>query len=114
MFDAANHFAADFLLRDKTHVDQPAQMKRQCRSRYIEARLNLADVQAGRSSTDQQPVDIKARQIAQFGQTSCGKSTIHTNKLRPRTIKSNYNPSFIVMMAEFLLVQVGACVRYVS
>ena len=30
MLHAANHLAADFLLRNETNIDQPAQMKSQC------------------------------------------------------------------------------------
>jgi hypothetical protein len=53
MLHAANHFAADFLLRDEPHIDQPAQMKGKGRGWNMDARLDIADVQAGGPSANQ-------------------------------------------------------------
>ena len=77
MLDAANHLAPDLLLREQADIGQPAQMKGQRRGRHIETRLYLADGEARGSGLDQQPVDIETGRIAEFGQTSGGKSTIH-------------------------------------
>ena len=58
MLHAANYLAPDFLLLEKSNVDQTAQMKGEGGGRHAKSRLDLAYIQAGRSSADQQSVDI--------------------------------------------------------
>ena len=78
----AKHFAADFFLRDKPDIDQATQMESECGGRHAESGLNLPDIQAAGSGTNQQPVDIEPRQVAQLRQATCGKSAVHVSQTR--------------------------------
>lgn len=74
---ATLHLASDLFLSDETCGDQPAQVKCQCRCRKAEASLDFADGKTAWASANQQPINIKAGQVAQFGEAACGKFAVH-------------------------------------
>lgn len=66
VLSAADHSAPDFFLRDQACANEAAQMKGERGSRYVETRLDIGDVEAGRSGPNQKPINIQPGQITQF------------------------------------------------
>ena len=73
----ADHRAARFFLRDEAGANQSAQMKGERRGRYVEAALDIGDVEAVQSGPNQEPINVQSGQIAQFGQATRSELAIH-------------------------------------
>ena len=82
VLSATGHGASALFLGDEACANQPAQMKGERGRRYVETGLDIGDVEAGRSSPYQEPIDIQPGQIAQFGQATRRKFAIHASKYR--------------------------------
>ena len=72
----ANHPPLSPLV-DQSCRDQPAQMKGEGRGGHPEARLYFAYGEPIRTGADQKPDDLKARQVAEFGEASRGCLDVH-------------------------------------
>ncbi len=79
VLSAASHRAPVFFLGNEACVNQPAQMKGERGGRYVETGLNIGDVEAGRSGANQEPINVQAGQIAQFGQAARSELAIHAS-----------------------------------
>jgi hypothetical protein len=77
VLSAADYRAPDLFLRNKACVNQPAQMKGQCRRRNVKAGLDVGNVESNWSGPNQKPVDVEPGQVAQLGQAARGEFSIH-------------------------------------
>jgi hypothetical protein len=99
MVGAASHFPPNFFLHDEAGSDQTAQMEGQGRGRYVEARLDLPDIEALGRRADQQPKDIEPGQVAQLAQAPRSEVTIHAATLGSDRMNNNDKTSFMVISA---------------
>ena len=73
----ASHYAPLTLLPDETCRHEAAQMEGKRRGRHAKARLQLTDRKTIGAGPHEQAHDLKARDIAQFGESACGCFYFH-------------------------------------
>ena len=93
----ANNLPPDLFLRDEAATNQASQMKGQSRCRQVETGLYFADVEAWRAGPNEEPIDVQAGQVAQFGEAACGEFSVHGAQNIARQGIYNHITGFIVV-----------------